>query len=262
MAAGPPLWIQLLQSTSPFSKMAFPHLRYITNTGGKLPTGTVSQLRAILPHVRIYLMYGLSEAFRSTYLPPEEVDRRPHSIGKAIPECEVLVVSSEGHRCQPREVGELVHCGPTVALGYWNDAESTAKVFREYPFDPSRRSERVVYSGDLVKSDEEGFLYYVGRRDQLIKSQGYRISPTEVEDIVFETGVVKEVVAKGEPDPVAGAAVVVHCVPKDPATFSAQAVLDHCRQEMPRYMVPKHIYVHESFPRTASGKIDRQSVGQ
>lgn len=262
MAAVPPLWIQLLQRTSPFPQTSFPHLRYITNTGGKLPTEAVRQLRRILPHVRIYLMYGLSEAFRSTYLPPEEVDNRPDSIGKAIPECEVLVVSSEGRRCQPGEVGELVHCGPTVALGYWNDAESTAKVFRQHPFDPSRSDERVVYSGDLVTSDEEGFLYYIGRRDHLIKSQGYRISPTEVEDIVFETGCVREVVARGEPDPVAGAVVVVHCVPRDPETFSPQAVLDHCRREMPRYMVPRRLYVHESFPRTASGKIDRQSVGR
>jgi acyl-CoA ligase (AMP-forming) (exosortase A-associated) len=262
MAAVPPLWIQLLQRTSPFSRMSFRHLRCITNTGGKLPTETVRQLRTILPHVRIYLMYGLSEAFRSTYLPPEEVDHRPDSIGKAIPECEVLVVSNDGRPCQPGEVGELVHCGPTVALGYWNDAESTAKVFRHHPCDPSRSAERVVYSGDLVKSDEEGFLYYIGRRDHLIKSQGYRISPTEVEDIVFETGFVREVVAKGQPDPVAGAVVVVHCVPRDPASFSPQAVLEHCRREMPRYMVPRHIYVHESFPRTASGKIDRRSVGQ
>lgn len=262
MAAVPPLWIQLLQNTSPFSRMSFPCLRYITNTGGKLPSEAARRLRTALPHVRIYLMYGLSEAFRSTYLPPEEVDVRPDSIGKAIPECEVLVVSNDGRRCLPGEVGELVHCGPTVALGYWNDPESTAKVFRSHPFDASRASERVVYSGDLVKSDEEGFLYYVGRRDQLIKSQGYRISPTEVEDIVFETGLVKEVVATGQPDPVAGAVVVVHCVPKDPATFSIETVLDYCRREMPRYMVPRHIHVHESFPRTTSGKIDRQSVGR
>jgi acyl-CoA synthetase (AMP-forming)/AMP-acid ligase II len=261
MAAVPPLWIQLLQRTSPFSRMSFPHLRYITNTGGKLPADAVRQLRRLLPHVRVYLMYGLSEAFRSTYLSPDEVDKRPDSIGKAIPESEILIVSSDGRQCQPGEVGELVHCGPTVALGYWNDAEATSKVFRHHPFDPSRASERVVYSGDLIKSDEEGFLYYVGRRDQLIKSHGYRISPTEVEEIVFETGCVKEVVARGEPDPVAGEVVVVHCVPRDPGTFSTQVVLDHCRREMPRYMVPRRIHVHESFPRTASGKIDRQSIG-
>jgi len=261
MPAVPPLWVELVEGKSPFPQMSFPHLRYVTNTGGALPVEVVRRLRELLPRTSVYLMYGLSEAFRSTYLPPEEIDRRPGSIGKGIPECEIIVLSRDGRRCGPGEVGELVHRGPTVALGYWNDPEATARVFRPNPFAPPDSSERVVYSGDLVRTDDDGFLYFVGRRDQMIKSQGYRISPSEVETIVFESGLVKEVVAKGEPDRAAGAVVVVHCVPADPGTFSAESLMAHCRREMPRYMVPRRIEVHPAFPRTASGKIDRTAVG-
>jgi acyl-CoA synthetase (AMP-forming)/AMP-acid ligase II len=225
-----------------------------------LPPEAVKRLREILPHVRIYLMYGLSEAFRSTYLPPDEVDRRPASMGKAIPECEVFVLGTDGHPCGPGEVGELVHRGPTVALGYWNDPEATAAVFRPNPFAPAGSTERVVYSGDLVKTDEEGFLYFVGRRGEMIKSLGYRISPTEVEEIVFDSGLVKEVAARGAPDPIAGEVVVVHCVPADRERFDGEALMEYCRREMPRYMVPKVIHVHPALPRTASGKIDRRAL--
>jgi len=156
-------------------------------------------------------------------------------------------------------VGELVHRGPTVALGYWQDPESTAAKFRPHPFAPDS-NERVVYSGDLVTADEAGFLYFIGRGDEMIKSFGYRISPTEAEEVVFESGLVSEVVVHGAPDPVAGQVVVAHCVPGRPESFSAEELLGYCRREMPNYMVPKSIVVHQRFPRTASGKIDRKAV--
>ena len=261
MAAVPPLWLQLLQGYSPFAGMSFPDLRYITNSGGVFPVEAIRRYRSVLPHVRIYLMYGLSEAFRSTYLPPEEIDRRPTSMGRAIPECEMLVLAEDGRRCAPGEVGELVHRGPTVALGYWQDPAATAAVFRPDPFPPSAAAPPVVYSGDLVKADPEGYLYFVGRRDEMIKSHGFRISPGEVEETVFDSGLVREVVVKGQPDPIAGTTVVVHCVPSDAGTFSEEALLDYCRREMPRYMVPGAIRVHDAFPRTASGKVDRKAVG-
>jgi acyl-CoA ligase (AMP-forming) (exosortase A-associated) len=260
MAAVPPLWLQLLQGHSPFRGLSFPDLRYITNSGGIFPVEAVRQYRSILPHTRIYLMYGLSEAFRSTYLPHEEIDRRPTSMGRAIPECELLVLGADGRPCAPGEVGELVHRGPTVALGYWMDPEATARVFRPDPFPAAGGSPPVVHSGDFVKTDAEGYLYFVGRRDEMIKSHGFRISPGEVEEAVFESGLVREVVVKGEPDPIAGAAVVVHCVPLDVASFSREALLDWCRKTMPRYMVPVAIHVHDAFPRTPSGKIDRKAV--
>jgi acyl-CoA ligase (AMP-forming) (exosortase A-associated) len=260
LAGVPPLWIQLVQNRSPFSNMSFPQLRYVTNSGGAMPVDVVKALRRVLPNTKIYLMYGLTEAFRSTYLPPEEVDRRPDSIGKSIPECDILILSEGGGLCGPNEIGELVHCGPTVALGYWQDPEATAAKFRPNPFAPELL-ERVVYSGDLVKKDEEGFFYFVGRRDEMIKSLGYRISPTEVEEVIFESGLVAEVVVKGTPDPVAGQALVVHCIPAIPNTFSVQQLLAYCKKEMPSYMMPKSVAVHTMLPRTPSGKIDRKAVG-
>src|SRR5215211_81336 len=260
MPAVAPFWVQLLQDTSPFSRMSFPHLRYITNTGGALPVEAVRQLRQTLPGARIYLMYGFSVAFRSTYLDPDEVDRRPSSIGKAIPECAIFVVSDDGRQCGPGEVGELVHRGPTVSLRYWGDPEASMAMFRPNPFGPPDTSERVAYSGDLVQTDDDGFLYFVGRRDEMIKSQGFRISPTEVEEIVFSSTLVKEVVAKSEADALAGSVVAVHCVPADAGKFSLDDLTEYCRREMPRYMIPRRIYVHDAFPRTASGKIDRKAV--
>jgi amino acid adenylation domain-containing protein len=259
LAAVPTLWIQLMQRHSPFGKLAFPQLRYITNSGGAFPVELVKQYREHLPHVRIYLMYGLSEAFRSTYLPPEEVDRRPSSMGKAIPETEILVID-EGKECGPGQAGELVHAGPTVALGYWNRPQETAAAYRPHPLRPDS-AERVVYSGDLVRRDEEGFLYFVGRRDQQIKSHGFRISPEDVEETLQASGLVAEVVVRGVPDELAGTAIVAHVVPRAPDTFTPEALAAYCEKVMPRYMLPKKIEVHASFPRTSSGKLDRKAVG-
>jgi acyl-CoA ligase (AMP-forming) (exosortase A-associated) len=260
LAAVPTLWIQLMQRHSPFGKLAFPHLRYITNSGGAFPVELVKSYREHLPHVRIYLMYGLSEAFRSTYLPPEEIDRRPSSMGKAIPETEILLVDENGKECAPGQAGELVHAGPTVALGYWNRPKETAAAYRPHPLRPES-NERVVYSGDLVRRDEEGFLYFVGRRDQQIKSHGFRISPEDVEETLQASGLIAEVVVRGVPDELAGTAIVAHVVPRAPDTFTPEALAAYCERVMPRYMVPKKIEVHASFPRTSSGKLDRKAVG-
>ena len=259
MAAVPPLWLQLLGDGSPFTQKEFPDLRYITNTGGVFPVKAVEQYRRLLPHVRIYLMYGLSEAFRSTYLPPEEIDKRPGSMGKAIPETTISVIN-DGRECEVGEIGELVHRGPTVALGYWRDPETTARVFRPFSGSIAASSEVAVYSGDYVKQDSDGFLYFVGRRDTMIKTQGFRVSPDEVEELILASGLVREAAALGEPDDVAGAVIAVHLVPKDPSTFSQSSLLDFCRREMPRHMVPKVVYLHEELPKTGSGKIDRKSL--
>lgn len=259
MAAVPALWIQLLQSHSPFSTMRFPHLRCITNSGGVFPREAVRQYRQLIPHTRIYLMYGLSEAFRSSFLPPDEVDIRPRSIGKAIPETRLQVIHESGRECAPGEIGELVHSGPTVALGYWRDPESTRTVFRSSDANGSQ-GEVAVYSGDLVYKDDEGYLYFAGRRDQLIKCAGYRISPDEVEDVIFSSGAVREAAVCGRPDPVMGMAVVAHVVPQSLGEFSIEAFLTHCRREMPSYMVPKHVVIHAALPRTTTGKIDRSRL--
>lgn len=259
LAGVPPLWIQLMQEGSPIEQLELPNLRLMTNSGGVLPVAVIRKYRDRFPHAAICLMYGLSEAFRSTYLDPSQIDVRPDSMGKAIPETEIWVLNEAGAVCAPGETGELVHRGPTVALGYFGDEAATAKVWRPNPFAPES-PERVIYSGDLVRRDHEGFLYFVGRRDTLIKSQGVRISPQEVEELVYASELVTEVVACGEPHPVAGMAVVVHVVPRDEAAFKEHELLAHCRKTMPAYMVPRAIHVHREFPRTASGKVDRKGV--
>lgn len=258
-AAVPPLWIQLMQPGSPFTEESFPSLRYMTNTGGAFPVELVRRYREHLPHVRLYLMYGLSEAFRSTYLPPTEVDRIPESMGRAIPETDVWVLDDDDQRCSPGEVGQLVHRGPTVALGYWNDPDATARSFRPNPFDPES-DERVVYSGDLVRADDDGFLYFMGRRDAMIKCQGVRVSPEEVEEIVYDSELVAEVAATGVPDPSSGQAIVLHVVPREDRPFDEAVLRNHCRQKMPPYMLPREVRTHASLPRTGSGKIDRKAL--
>ena len=180
LAGVPSVWVLLLQNRRSLRDDPLTELRYITNTGGMVPAAHLEQLREVLPHTEIYLMYGLTEAFRSTYLPPEELHRGPACIGRAIPNTDIWVLNEEGEECGPGEVGELVHGGPTVALGYWGDEKATTVVYRPNPFAPPQLQpyDNVVYSGDLVKRGEEGFLYFVGRRDELIKTQGYRREPT------------------------------------------------------------------------------------
>jgi acyl-CoA ligase (AMP-forming) (exosortase A-associated) len=259
LAAVPPLWIQLMAPPSPFGQMAFPHLRTLTNSGGVFPTALVARYRAHLPHARLFLMYGLSEAFRSTYLPPELIDKKPGSMGRAIPETDVRVVAEDGSECAPGQPGELVHRGPTVALGYWQNPEATALRFRADPLAPES-GKLVVYSGDVVKKDEDGFFYFVGRRDQMIKTLGYRVSPEEVEEILLASGLVSEVIVRGEANEEAGAVIVAHVVPRLAGHFSPEELLSFCRREMPSYMVPRTIDVRSSLPRTSSGKLDRNGV--
>lgn len=259
LAGVPPFWSQLLRGAG--GRLDLPHLRYITNSGGVLPVDLVRRYREQLPHARIYLMYGLSEAFRSTFLAPEELARHPDSIGKAIPENEVLVLDALGAACAPGEPGELVHRGPTVALGYWEDPHESARVFRTDPDDPHARR-KVVYSGDIVRRDEQGFLYFVERRDQLIKTYGYRVSPDEVEQLIHESLLVAEVAVHGRPDTHCGAAIVADVTPADPRAFATSALLEYCRARMPAYMVPRFVHVHELLPRTSSGKIDRKALAR
>jgi acyl-CoA ligase (AMP-forming) (exosortase A-associated) len=262
MAGVPALWLQLGQRHSPFFRMAFPYLRYVTNSGGRLPEPMVRRIREGHPHVDVYLMYGLTEAFRSTYLPPSEVDKRPGSMGKAIPDVEILVVDDEGKPCLPGEVGELVHRGATVSLGYWRDPESSARVFRPHPLhDPARgRAETVVFSGDLVKTDDEGYLYYVGRRDQQIKSSGFRVSPEEIESCVFASRLVANVVSFAVPENEAEVKIVAAVIPSEPTHFDEDVLHRFCRAEMPEYLRPHVIWRRDDFPLTTSGKPDRQKL--
>ncbi|HKW36653.1 MAG TPA: acyl-CoA ligase (AMP-forming), exosortase A system-associated [Burkholderiales bacterium] len=263
LTAVPPLWIQLAQLEWP--EGARDSLRYIANTGGRMPKATLDLLRAALPRTLVYLMYGLTESFRSTFLPPSEIDRRPDSIGKAIPNAEVLVVREDGTPCAPGEPGELVHRGALVSLGYWNDPEKTAERFKPAPGRPTGlvMPEIAVWSGDTVRMDEEGYLYFISRRDEMIKTSGYRVSPTEVEEVLYATGMVGEAAAFGVPHPVLGQAIVVVATPRDGARLDAQELLAQCRQRLPAFMVPARVTVRAgSLPRNPNGKIDRKSIAQ
>lgn len=255
LGAIPPLWHQLLGAPA-FRDAPWPALRVVTNAGGHLPVPTVRALRAAQPQAQVFLMYGLTEVLRSTYLPPAEVDRRPDSIGRAIPGAEVMVLRDDGSPCAPGEIGELVHRGPTVTLGYWNDPVSTARVFRGNPTRPAttQDDERVVFSGDMVRRDELGFLYFVGRRDGLIKTLGYRVGPDEVADVLQASGEIAECVITSEPDPQRGARIVAYVVLAEHG--SAKRLERYCAAELPRFMQPARYEVRRTLPRLASGKYD------
>jgi acyl-CoA ligase (AMP-forming) (exosortase A-associated) len=261
----PPLYIQL-------SQLAFPatiteHLRYFANTGGRMPLETLTKLRAALPKSKPFLMYGLTEAFRATYLPPEEVDRRPDSIGKAIPNAEILVLRADGTPCPVGEPGELVQRGALVGMGYWNDTEKTAERYRPLPVGVAAREpgmvipELAVFSGDQVRRDDEGFLYFIGRKDEMIKTSGYRVSPSEIEEVLYSTGAIGEVAALGVAHPVLGQAIVVVATAKPGEQLDESVVLAACREHLPAYMMPAKAEVRAgSLPRNPNGKIDRNAL--
>ncbi len=260
MAAVPPLWMQLSQQKWP-SPSALSSLRYITNSGGAMPRTTLTALRNIFPEAQVYLMYGLTEAFRSSYLPPSEVDARPDSIGKAIPGAELMVINKAGQTCAPNEAGELVHRGALVALGYWNDAPKTAERFRPVPgvLSGLTTPEIAVWSGDNVRMDEDGYLYFIGRDDDLIKVSGYRVSPLEVEEVVDQFECVTEQVAIGVPHPLTGQAIVLVLKQNEENFLNAGAIRKQCQVKLPAYLVPAHVEIMSgSLPRNANGKIDRK----
>lgn len=264
LTAVPPLYIQLTQLEWP--QAIGEHLRYFANTGGRMPRETLAALRARVPRAKPFLMYGLTEAFRSTYLPPEEVDRRPDSIGRAIPNAEILVLRDDGSECAPDEPGELVHRGALVGQGYWNDPEKTAERYKPLPAGIGGRvaglqiPEIAVFSGDTVRRDADGFLYFVGRRDEMMKTSGYRVSPTEVEEVLYATKLVGECVAFGVDHPALGQAIqVIATAPDGSDALDRDALLAQCRQHMPAYMVPHGVEAAcGPLPRNPNGKIDRK----
>jgi acyl-CoA ligase (AMP-forming) (exosortase A-associated) len=253
----PPLWVQIADQDWPTE--AAGHLRYFANTGGRMPKATLERLRSLFRGAKPFLMYGLTEAFRSTYLDPAEVDRRPDSIGKAIPNAEVLVVRPDGSLCGPGEQGELVHRGALVAMGYWNDPERTAERFRPAPArEPGLCTEEMaVWSGDEVVRDEEGFLYFVGRRDEMIKTSGYRVSPTEIEEVAYDTGLVRDAIALGVEDTDLGQHVVLVVSPMSGDTVDVDALLAQMRKALPLYMLPRRVDARLEIPRSPNGKFDR-----
>ena len=263
LGAVPPLWNQLVGLEWPAE--AVQSLRYITNTGGAMPVPTTRALQKTLPNTQIFLMYGLTEAFRSTYLPPDQVNTRPESMGKAIPNAEILVVNERGEECKPRDPGELVHRGALVSLGYWNDPDKTAERFKPSPGRPPEIpiTELAVWSGDQVMKDEEGYLYFISRKDEMIKTSGYRVSPTEVEEVIYGSGLVAGAAALGLPHATLGQAIAMVASHHEGAPDTGQLeeqLLAHCRRELPNFMVPLVVIVRDSLPHNANGKIDRRAL--
>lgn len=258
-AGVPPLWNQIVRLLDQ-TPAALPTLRRITNTGGKIPPDVLEKMPRVFPGVDIYLMYGLTEAFRSTYLAPAKFAAKMGSIGQAIPYAQVFAIRPGIGIAGPGEQGELVHAGPLVSLGYWQRPELTAQKIRPCPELAHILGEQpVVYSGDLVRVDDDGDLWFVGRMDDMIKTSGFRLSPTEVEDLVSRSGMAADVVAYGVED--ADLGQVVHLVLTALPGYDAKALMAHCRRVMPHYMVPRRVLTWPgAMPRTASGKLDRPAV--
>lgn len=256
LAGVPPLWVQLVESDWPAETAA--SLKRLTNSGGALTPSLIDAMRATFPRADIYPMYGLTEAFRSTWLDPALVADHPTSMGRAIPHAEILVCRPDGSIADDDEPGELVHCGPLVAQGYWQDAERTAQRFRPAP-PSSIHGGTAVWSGDTVRRDAEGLLTFVGRDDAMIKTVGNRVSPTEIEDAAVASGLIYEAVAFGVPDVRLGAAIILIVRGKDGAG-DEEALAAHLRRTLPNFMQPQTIAWREALPRNPNGKLDRVAI--
>jgi len=257
----PPLWMQL--ASVPWSDTSRSRIRRFANTGGHLATPLLRRLQALYLNADPYLMYGLTEAFRSTYLPPADALERPSSIGRAVPNAEILVLRPDGSECGVDEPGELVHRGAFVTLGYWNEPQLTAHRFRPVPAAHKQipRHGVAVWSGDIVRRDAEGYLYFVARNDDMIKTSGYRVSPTEVEEVLFSIGHIREAAAFGVPHPGLGEAIVACVVSSADAQACRHDIARACRESLPTYMAPLRVEVQaDALPRNPNGKIDRPAL--
>ncbi len=259
LAAVPPLWVQLAALDWPTEAIAA--MRTLSNSGGRLPVPTVKALRALFPAARLHLMYGLTEAFRSTTLPPELADSHPTSIGRAIPDAEVLVVRPDGRVAMDGVAGELVHAGPLVTLGYWQDSARTAERFKPAPPE-SRYGGIAVWSGDKVVRDADGLITFVGREDETIKTMGTRVSPTEIEELAHQSGAVSAAVALGVADALAGQKIrLVASAAEGLSEAEAEAKLTaYFRREAAPFMQPAGVIWLDSFPVSANGKLDRAAI--
>ena len=253
LAGVPTLWTLLTRAAPSLARADLSSLRYVTNSGGAVPQETVERLRRALPQTDIVLMYGLTEAFRSTWLPPAELDRRPGSIGRAIPETEIFALTPEGRVAGPGEPGILHHAGPTVSMGYWNRPEDTARVLVPDPRGPARGL--VCRSGDSVVGDGEGYFRFLGREDAMIKTQGFRVSPTEVEAALMGTGAFRQAAVIGLPDPSLGQRVHAVAVAAEEGAPDAE-ILAAMRGALAPHMVPRAIERVARLPVTPNGKVD------
>ncbi len=253
---GVPTIFAILLQMKDLKKYDLSSLRYITNTAAALPVTHIQQIRESFPQARLYSMYGLTECKRVSYLPPEELDRRPDSVGRGMPNEEVWIVDDRGNRLGPGAIGELVVRGSNVMKGYWGDLETTDSVLKPGPLP----GEKVLYTGDLFRMDEEGFIYFVGRKDDMIKTRGERVSPKEVENALYAAEGVAEAVVLPVPDDLLGSAIKAYIVPKDGAAVNEKQLLLHCKKMLEEFAIPKYFEFRDTLPKNASGKIDKLAL--
>ncbi|WP_349367378.1 AMP-binding protein [Salinarimonas sp.] len=251
-----PTMAALLLAMRDLEPGSLPGLRYVSNTAAALPPAHIERLQALLPTTRIYSMYGLTECKRCTWLPPEELTRRPGSVGVAIPGTEAFVVDDAGRPVAPGEVGELVIRGPHVMKGYWRNEEATNAALRPGPFP----WEKVLYTGDLFRTDADGFLYFVARKDDIIKTRGEKVAPKEVESVLYMLDGVREATVIGVPHPVLGQALKALVALEPGVALDARAVVRHCARHLEDFMVPSEVTFVAELPKTTTGKISRREA--
>jgi acyl-CoA synthetase (AMP-forming)/AMP-acid ligase II len=238
------------------AKYDFSQLRYVTNTAAALPVEHILRLRNLLPGVRLYSMYGLTECKRVSYLPPAQLDVRPGSVGRGMPNEEVYIVDERGERVGPGGVGELVVRGANVMKGYWELPEETDKRLKPGPLP----GEKVLYTGDLFRADDEGYLYFVGRKDDIIKSRGEKVAPKEVENVLYAHPDVAEAAVVGRPDAVLGQAIHAIVSLREGAAVTERELLQHCKRNLEDFMVPQSLEIRTSLPKSSNGKIDKRQL--
>jgi acyl-CoA synthetase (AMP-forming)/AMP-acid ligase II len=251
-AGAPTIWAIILRLDG-LEKEDFSSLRYITNAAAAMPASFVPRLRKCFPTTKIFLMHGLTECLRTTYLPPDEVETRTTSVGTGMRNIELWVEDADGRRLPPGQVGEMIVRGSTLMAGYWNDPEGTAKALIPGPYP----WEKVLRTRDLFTMDEEGYFHFVARSDELIKSKGEKVSPNEVEDVIYTLEAVNEARVIGVPDPVLGQAIKAEIVLKEGRELSVQEVKAHCRRFLEDFKVPQSVEFVGSLPKTQGGKIKR-----
>lgn len=253
---GVPTIFAIMLKLKDLEKYKFDSLRYITNTAAALPLSHIKRIRELFPHAKLYSMYGLTECKRVSYLPPEELDKRPTSVGKGMPNEEVYIVNEKDERAGPGEIGELVVRGSNVMLGYWELPEETSKCLRpgKYP------GEKVLYTGDLFKMDNEGYLYFIARKDDIIKCRGEKISPKEIENVLYSLDGILEAAVVGIPDEILGQAVKAYVALEANSKLTEKDILRYCSQHLENLMIPKYIEIMESLPKTQTGKISKKML--
>lgn len=253
---GVPTIFATLANLKSLSEYDFSNIRYVTNTAAALPVKHITMLKELFPKAKIFSMYGLTECKRCTYLPPEDIDRKPTSVGIAIPNTEMWIVDENDNKVGPGVVGQLVIRGATVMKGYWEKPEETAKRLRPGPIP----GEQVLYTGDFCKLDEEGYLTFVGRMDDIIKSRGEKVAPKEVEGALVSIPGVKEAAVIGVPDDLWGHAVKAFVVLEDGASLDAKQISRECQSRLENFMVPKYVEIVPDLPKTATGKIKKTGL--